>query len=110
MQSSQQNLPSLGLFQKISGIPKSRVFGSGTFLDSMRLRTALGNRVGIAPSSIHAYVVGQHGDFQVPLWSCAHVSGIPLQSIANLSLKDLDEIALKTKQKAYEIIAAKGST
>ena len=91
------------LFQKISGLPSSRyptprffifyffigliirrchaysVIGTGTYLDSCRLRYALSERLGVAPSSVHAYVVGQHGDKQVALWSSTQVGGVNIK-------------------------------
>src|SRR5579872_1760198 len=64
--------------QKYSGLPKNQVFGSGTFLDSQRMRLLLSQKLGIAEQSIHAYVLGEHGDSQFPVWSSATAAGIPL--------------------------------
>lgn len=95
--------------QQLSGLPTSQVFGTGTFLDTQRLRGALSKKIQIAEQSIHAYILGEHGDTQFPAWSCARVAGMPLSEF-NLSEQDLDHIARETKNKAYEIIACKGST
>lgn len=94
--------------QKESGLPHSQVFGTGTFLDTQRLRGILSKKLNIAEQSIHAYVLGEHGDTQFAAWSCAHVGGIPLTSL--LDKKELDNIAQQAKDKAYEIISCKGAT
>ena len=64
--------------QKFSGLPKERVFGSGTVLDSSRLRILLARHAGVAVQSVHAYVVGEHGDSELPLWSTATIGPIPV--------------------------------
>jgi L-lactate dehydrogenase len=63
---------------KISGLPRHRVLGSGTVLDSSRLRSLIARRSGVAVQNVHAYIAGEHGDSQIPLWSSATVGGIPL--------------------------------
>lgn len=95
--------------QKASGLSYAQVLGSGTFLDTQRVRSILSKKIGIAEQSIHAYVLGEHGDTQFPVWSSARVAGIPLADF-NLDKKELDQIAHDTKNKAYEIIACKGAT
>ncbi len=95
--------------QKITDLPTSQVFGSGTFLDTQRLRGALSKKIHIAEQSIHAYILGEHGDTQFPAWSCARVAGVPLQDFG-ITQKDFDYIANETKNKAYEIISCKGAT
>jgi len=98
------------LFQQISQIPKHRVIGSGTYLDSMRLRMALSQKFNIAPSAVNVSVVGMHGDLQIPVWSGAQVGGVPIQYFGRMSLEEMTELADSTRTKAYRIISAKGST
>ncbi len=95
--------------QQHAKIPVSHIFGSGTFLDTQRLRSELSKRLAIASPSIHAYILGEHGDTQFPAWSSAYIGGTPLSSF-KLPMQKLNEIAKHTKDKAYEIIACKGST
>lgn len=59
--------------QKLSGLPPNQVFGSGTFLDTARLRRAIAHKVGVADTAVHAYVLGEHGDSQFCAWSSAHI-------------------------------------
>jgi len=99
--------------QAASGLPKSQVFGSGTFLDSQRLRRSLAKRLMVSESSIHAYIVGEHGDSQVAAFSSASVAGIPLLEYPcepRLTTSELHELAEQAKNKAYAIIKAKGAT
>jgi L-lactate dehydrogenase len=95
--------------QELINHPRSQLFGSGTFLDTQRLRGLLSQKIHIAEQSIHAYILGEHGDTQFPAWSCARVAGIPLQDFG-LSEKELEAMARETKDKAYEIIKCKGAT
>jgi L-lactate dehydrogenase len=95
--------------QQHAKLPQSQIFGSGTFLDTLRMRTLLAEHLSIAAPSIHAYVLGEHGDKQFPAWSCAYIGGTPLSSFG-LSEKQLQTIAEKTRNKAREIIKCKGST
>lgn len=95
--------------QELINHPRSKIFGSGTFLDTQRLRDILSNRLHIAEQSIHAYIIGEHGDTQFPAWSCARIAGIPLKNFS-LNEKDLESIAQATKNRAYEIIKCKGAT
>lgn len=98
--------------QEFSGVPKSQVFGSGTFLDSVRLRGILANKSGVAASSIDAYVLGEHGDSQFVAWSQASIGGVPLSEIVKDSEVEINknEIAEETKKKAASIMQAKGAT
>lgn len=95
---------------KYSGFPKERVFGTGTTLDSARLRYYLGEHFGASPQSIHAYMLGEHGDSEFPVWSKANVGGQAVQDMEEYSMEKMEEISKKTKNAAYEIIARKGST
>ncbi|MDU4696915.1 MULTISPECIES: L-lactate dehydrogenase [Paenibacillus] len=91
---------------KKSGFPSNRVIGSGTLLDSARFRYLIGQNKKINPRSIHAHIIGEHGDSELPLWSLANVAGIGLE----FSDADREEIFNSTKNAAYEIINAKGAT
>lgn len=97
---------------KLSGFPKVRVFGSGTVLDTGRFRYLLSRRLGIDPRSLHAYIIGEHGDSEVPFWSHANVCGTPLyyDDMPADERKAMDEIFQQTKNAAYEIIRRKGYT
>ncbi len=95
--------------QEISGLPKNQVFGSGTFLDTHRLRCLLADHVAINPSSIHAYVLGEHGDTQFVPWSTVLIGTAPLRSFS-IDEQTLADMAHKAQRKAYEIIACKGFT
>ena len=66
------------LAARTAGVPAGRVIGSGTILDTARFRHLIGTHVGVDPRSVHAYVVGEHGDSEVPVWSSANVGGMPL--------------------------------
>lgn len=101
--------------QAISGLPRARVIGSGTILDTARFRSLLGGHLGISPRSIHAYVLGEHGDSQVLGWSCARAGAIPLEAFAAQMGAPLTEavragIDAETRNLAYRIVAGKGST
>ena len=96
--------------QQLADLPRNQVFGSGTFLDTQRLRGILAKKLGVAEQSIDAYILGEHGDTQFPAWSTAHVGGIPLLNFEKISRDDLDQIAEETSQRAYDIIACKGTT
>ncbi|ANS74583.1 L-lactate dehydrogenase [Paenibacillus yonginensis] len=91
---------------KKSGFPANRVIGSGTLLDSARFRYLIGQNKKINPRSIHAHIVGEHGDSELPLWSLANVAGVDLE----IGEEDKEDIFNRTKNAAYEIINAKGST
>ncbi|MFJ7952545.1 L-lactate dehydrogenase [Lysinibacillus sp. NPDC096418] len=93
---------------KYSGLPKERVIGSGTILDSARFRYLLSEEFGVAPSSVHAYIIGEHGDSELPVWSSANISGKRIES--ELSEEQKNEIFVQVRDAAYEIIEAKGAT
>lgn len=97
--------------QQYAGLPKTQVIGSGTFLDSARLRGILAEKANVAASSIDAYVLGEHGESQFVAWSHASIGGIPLDNfIIKDSKLDKSAIAESTKNKATEIINNKGVT
>lgn len=91
-----------------SRLPAERVIGSGTVLDSARLRLKLSERLGVNPKSIHAYQVGEHGDTEFALWSSANVGGEKIENL--LPKHELAEIEQYTRNEAYEIIEKKGAT
>ena len=100
---------------KISNLPPKRVIGSGTILDTARFRTLLAEHLNIAPHSVHAYVLGEHGDSEVLAWSSGKVGGVPLEEFAEqigrpLSHEDKARIDDGVRQAAYRIIEGKGST
>jgi len=100
---------------KISGLPKERVIGSGTILDTARFRYMLSEHFDVDPRSVHAFIIGEHGDSEVPVWSLANIAGmrLPIFCSANgMSCQDdtLEQIFCKTRDAAYEIIERKGST
>ena len=101
------------VFQTVTGFDSSKVIGSGTSLDSARLRVALASKINVSPKSIQAYVVGEHGDSSVSAYSSATVGGLPIAPFfekAGLSDKDLEEIHVSVYKKAYEIINRKRAT
>ncbi|KAG0342722.1 hypothetical protein BG000_002067 [Podila horticola] len=96
--------------QKMSGLPPHQVIGTGTYLDSIRFRVAMKERLRVSESSVHAYVVGDHGDKQVAVWSSATIGGKPLLSFEELQGVNQDEVAHQVAHKAYGIIDLKGAT
>ena len=102
---------------KTSGMPENRVFGSGTVLDTARLRTLLGTKLDVDSRSIHAVIVGEHGDSEIVCWSNANVSGVPLAdffALRGMGDQDLTaaekEIGDDVKNSAYQIIQKKRAT
>ena len=93
---------------KYSGLPAERVIGSGTILDSARLRYKAAEKIGVHPKSIHAFQVGEHGDTEFALWSSANVAGQPILDF--LKPAELAEIEDFARNEAYAIIEKKGST
>ncbi|WP_100332598.1 L-lactate dehydrogenase [Bacillus xiapuensis] len=93
---------------KFSGLPKERVIGSGTVLDSARFRYLLSKEFDTAPTSVHGYIIGEHGDSQLPVWSSANISGTPIAS--QLSEERKEEISSQVRNAAYQIIDSKGAT
>jgi L-lactate dehydrogenase len=96
--------------QVYAELPKTQVIGSGTFLDSARLRGMLANKAEVAASSIDAYVLGEHGESQFVAWSQASIGGVPLADAFGDVKIDQDVIAEDTKNKATSIIENKGVT
>jgi L-lactate dehydrogenase len=100
---------------KLSGLPPERVIGSGTILDTARFRALLGEHLGVSPSSIHAYVLGEHGDSEVLAWSNVKVGGMPIADFARQRRQHLTEelvagISDGVRHAAYRIIEGKGAT
>ncbi|MFH1644003.1 MAG: L-lactate dehydrogenase [bacterium] len=95
---------------KLSGFDKYRVFSSGTVLDTARLRFLLGKHFKVSPKDISAYVLGEHGDTEFVWWSKAEIGGVSLEKFNGYSKKVLDEIYLRVKNSAEEIISKKGMT
>ncbi|HVP16659.1 MAG TPA: L-lactate dehydrogenase [candidate division Zixibacteria bacterium] len=100
---------------KLSRFPRNRVIGSGTILDTARLRYLLGERLQVDPRNVHAYIIGEHGDSEVPVWSLANVAGIRLKDyypLANVPYDpvELDNLFLRVRNAGYEIIRRKGRT
>jgi len=100
---------------KGSGLPPGRVIGSGTILDTSRFRFLLGQHYGVDARSVHAYIVGEHGDSEIPLWSLANIGGVRLQEFAPLRSKkydqqEMDRLFVSVRDAAYEIIKRKGAT
>jgi len=93
-----------------SGLPSSRVIGTGTMLDTARLRQTIGESIGVDPRSVHAQVVGEHGDSEVVLWSTAHVGGLPLRQWPGWSEAREHESAEVVRRAGFEIIRRKGAT
>lgn len=103
------------LVTRISGLPPARVIGSGTILDTARFRTLLGEHLGVAPQSVHAYVLGEHGDSEVLVWSSARVGGVPLETFAGqrgAALGDVERARIDNgvRHAAYRIIEGKKAT
>ncbi|WP_324718156.1 L-lactate dehydrogenase [Carboxydochorda subterranea] len=101
--------------QKTSGLPPSRVIGSGTLLDTMRLRYLLGEYFGCDPRSVHAYVIGEHGDSEIPVWSLANIAGVRISELGprwerGRVQEDLARIFEEVRTAAYQIIQRKGAT
>ncbi|ORX52856.1 lactate dehydrogenase B [Hesseltinella vesiculosa] len=96
--------------QKLSGLPQSQVFGSGTYLDSTRLRRTLAGVLKVNASSVHAYVLGEHGDSQFIAWDAASVAGKPLNTFPQIQALDREQVQRDIANTAYEIIKLKGST
>ena len=100
---------------KLSGFPENRVFGSGTVLDTARLKYLLGQHLEVDSRSVHAFIIGEHGDSEIAVWSSANVSGVPLNSFCEMRghfqhEESMRRIADEVKNSAYDIIAKKGAT
>ncbi len=100
---------------KLSGYPRERVIGSGTVLDTGRLKQLLGEELGVDSRNIHAFIAGEHGDSELAVWSEANVSGLALEDFCRirgraLGLADMDRLYREVRDSAYEIIRRKGVT
>jgi len=100
---------------KLSGLPHERVIGSGTILDTARFRYLLSQHFRVDASSVHAYIIGEHGDSEVPVWSLANIAGMRLAEFCKAQglshdQKQMDEIFVQTRDAAYRIIERKGAT
>ena len=100
---------------KLSGLPENRVLGSGTVLDTARLKYALGEHLGVDSRSVHSFIIGEHGDSEIAAWSSTNVSGIPLNDFCEMRGHfnhdaAMDAIAEKVKNSAYEVISKKQAT
>jgi len=100
---------------KISGLPEDRVIGSGTVLDTARLKTELGEHLSVDSRSVHAFIIGEHGDSELPAWSSVNVSGIPLENFCEMRghfnhEEAMHQIGEDVKNSAYEIIKKKRAT
>jgi L-lactate dehydrogenase len=100
---------------KLSGFPENRVFGSGTTLDSARLKYLLGEHLSVDARSVHAWIIGEHGDSQIAAWSSANVSGVPLNDFCEMRgyldhEENMRSIADDVKNSAYSIIEKKKAT
>jgi L-lactate dehydrogenase len=100
---------------KLSGLPKHKVIGSGTMLDSARFRFLIGEKMGIHPSSCHGYIIGEHGDSSVAVWSSVNVANVPLRSVypdigTDRDTEGFGTIHRDVIESAYEIIRLKGYT
>ncbi len=98
------------VFTKVSGLPPERIIGTGTMLDTARLRQVLGRELDVDARSVHAQVIGEHGDSEVVLWSGAWVGGIPLRQWPSWDQERERAIADEVRNAAYEIIRRKGAT
>lgn len=102
------------LTREISGLPKERVIGSGTILDTARFRYLLGEHFEVDARNVHAYIVGEHGDSELPVWSHVQIGGVPLIQYANIQdvyqNKEMTDIFENVRDAAYHIIERKGAT
>ncbi len=100
---------------KLSSMPENKIIGSGTVLDTARLKYELGNHLNVDPRSVHAFIIGEHGDSEIAAWSAVNISGVPLNKFCEMrGYCDHDEnmkkIAENVKNSAYEIIEKKKAT
>ena len=99
---------------KFSGFPKERVIGSGTSLDTARFRQALAEKLDIDARSVHAYIMGEHGDSEFAVWSHANVAGVNLENylkdVRNFNAEELIDLFEGVRDAAYTIINKKGAT
>lgn len=100
---------------KLSGFPINRVLGSGTVLDTARFKYLIGQHVGVDTRNVHGYILGEHGDTELPAWSLTTIAGMPMDVYCSTcnscnSHQNRDQIFSEVKNAAYEIINAKGAT
>ena len=100
---------------KLSALPENRVIGSGTVLDTARLKYAIGRHLNVDSRSVHAFIIGEHGDSEIAVWSSANVSGVPLNNFCEMRghydhKNATEKIATDVKNSAYEIISMKKAT
>jgi len=100
---------------KLSNMPEKQVFGSGTVLDTARLKYELGEHLSVDSRNVHAFIIGEHGDSEVAAWSCANVSGVALDDFCEMRghynhKEATEKIATEVKNSAYEIIQKKNAT
>ena len=100
---------------KLTGLPWQRVVGSGTVLDSSRFRYLVAKHCNVAVQNVHAYIAGEHGDSEIPLWTSATIGSIPLSQWSvdghgRLTATDKDAIVKNVKEAAYQVIQGKGAT
>lgn len=100
---------------KISGFPKNRVIGSGTVLDTARLKYLLAEHLGVDSKNVHAFIIGEHGDSELAVWSSANISGIDLKDFCGLcgkctSMENIYNLYNNVRESAYKIIDSKGAT
>lgn len=99
---------------KISGLPKNQVLGSGTVLDTARLKYLVSKKTGIDARNCHTYIIGEHGDSEVAAWSITNIGGMSMDEFSNFtgkcSLEELKKMHYEVKNSAYEIIEKKGAT
>lgn len=100
---------------RLTGYPRRRVLGSGTVLDTGRLKQLLGDRLGVDSRNVHAFIIGEHGDSELAVWSGANVSGVDLEDFCRLrgdglGRKELEGLYVQVRDSAYEIIRRKGAT
>ena len=98
-----------------SGFPKERVIGSGTVLDTARLKYLVSEKLKVDSRNVHAFIVGEHGDSELAVWSCANIYGIGLEDFARMRgyrdfEQEKDELSHAVRDSAYEIIERKGAT
>ncbi|MFS0893869.1 L-lactate dehydrogenase [Microbacterium sp. 179-I 3D3 NHS] len=101
--------------QEATGLPPERIFASGTVLDTSRLRWKLAERAGVSTASVHANIVGEHGDTEFPLWSRATIGSVPIldweaPGHPRFTVDELDAIAVDVRDAAYKVIQGKGAT
>jgi L-lactate dehydrogenase len=100
---------------ELTGLPWQRVFGSGTVLDSSRFRFLIARHCGVAVQNVHAYIAGEHGDSEIPLWSNASIGSIPLnqwsvEGHGRITAEDEQTIFRNVRDAAYQVIKGKGAT